>query len=35
MISKKLADGPGKLTQAMGITMKQYGEDLTKKQVCI
>ena len=28
---KKLADGPGKLTQAMGITMKQYGEDLTKK----
>ena len=28
---KKLADGPGKLTQAMGITMKQCGEDLTKK----
>ena len=28
---KKLTDGPGKLTQALGITMKQYGEDLTKK----
>ena len=28
---KKLTDGPGKLTQAMGITMKHYGEDLTKK----
>jgi DNA-3-methyladenine glycosylase len=28
---KKLADGPGKLTQAMGITMKQYGEEQTKK----
>ena len=28
---KKLTDGPGKLTQAMGITMKQYGKDLTKK----
>ena len=28
---KKLTDGPGKLTQAMDITMKQYGEDLTKK----
>lgn len=28
---KKLTDGPGKLTQALDITMKQYGEDLTKK----
>ena len=28
---KKLTDGPGKLTQAMGITMKHYGDDLTKK----
>ena len=28
---KRLTDGPGKLTQAIGITMKQYGEDLTKK----
>ena len=26
---KKLTDGPGKLTQALGITMKQYGEDLS------
>ena len=29
---KKLTDGPGKLTQALGITMKQYGEDLTKEE---
>ena len=28
---KKLTDGPGKLTRAMDITMKQYGEDITKK----
>jgi len=28
---KKLTDGPGKLTQALGITMEQCGEDLTKK----
>ena len=28
---KKLPDGPGKLTRAMDITMKQYGEDITKK----
>ncbi len=25
---KKLCNGPGKLTQAMGITMESYGEDL-------
>ena len=26
-----IANGPGKLTQAMKITIKQYGVDLTKK----
>ena len=28
---EKLTDGPGKLTQALNITMSQCGEDLTKK----
>ena len=28
---EKLTDGPGKLTQALSITMSQCGEDLTKK----
>ena len=28
---RNIANGPGKLTQAMKITMKQYGVDLTKK----
>ena len=26
-----ITNGPGKLTQAMNITMKQYGKNLTKK----
>lgn len=29
---KNLADGPAKLTQALGITKKQYGLDLTRNQ---
>ena len=28
--SINIADGPGKLTQAMNITLDQYGQDLTK-----
>jgi DNA-3-methyladenine glycosylase len=30
-IISNLANGPGKLTQAMQITLKQYNHDMTKK----
>ena len=30
-IISNLTNGPGKLTQAMQITLKQYNHDLTKK----
>ncbi len=32
---KKLTNGPGKLTQAMGITMKENGQDATKNRSSI
>ena len=30
---KRISDGPGKLTIAMDITMKQHNKDLTKKSI--